>query len=158
MPPRPPLNRLARGLHALGSLAVVALVVFVALAVYSASEIRPTTDASVAPGVSMTSNDSALIASNVSIANPGFFDIDGVEIHAEVRGPAPNGSLVGAGSSPEVRIPAGARSVIPVAFRIPLDDPADAFLLTHDVVLPASIWVNATYARDGDNTKKSTGT
>lgn len=147
MTKRPFLAATARAFGILSVLAVVGMVIFVGLAVYSAAQLRPASSAGGQPAISPSGNNTVLVRANVSVSNPGYFSLDDLQIHTLVRLPGSNGSVLATGSSPAVSIASGSEGVVPLVFSVPLSGPSDAILLTHDLVLPGWAWVNATYAR-----------
>ncbi|HEV2520601.1 MAG TPA: hypothetical protein VGX00_08340 [Thermoplasmata archaeon] len=147
MPRRPFLYSLARSFGLLSVLAVVIVAIFIVLAVYSAAQLRPGPGAgptgSFAPGPGNT----VLLRTNVSIVNPGYFALSDLTVHLIVRLPGPGGAVVAQGASPPVSIPNGGQGEVPIELSVPIAASVDAPLLTHDMVLPESTWVNATYAQ-----------
>jgi hypothetical protein len=140
----PALYSAARRLRILAIVLLVVIGVFLAAVADSAAQIRPSTpsDPTYAPGA----NNTVLIASNVTVQNPGAFAIDRLSIEAQVRAPGPAGALLASGGAPLEHVGPGAEIKIPIVLTLPLVENADLPLLTQDLLLPSLAWVNATYA------------
>ncbi|HKS59187.1 MAG TPA: hypothetical protein VJS68_00220 [Thermoplasmata archaeon] len=142
---RPGLYRLARLFRVFSALALVGLILFVAVATYSAVRYHPTG--------SYQSNWSGLQFSGAAItgqtrlnlSNPGYFALDGVEIQSTVR--YPNGTLLAQLAAPPVNLPPNGNISIPLTLNIPLGVAgAPSQLLTHDLALNSSSTLSAQYA------------
>jgi hypothetical protein len=143
----PSLYSAARGFGILSVVAVVLIVIFVVLSVYSASQLRPSAGSGDNPTFVPGPNDSVVIHANVSVSNPGYFSLDGLQINTVVRLPGPQGGVLATGSSPVISIASGSAGEIPIVLSVPISAEVDAPLLTHDLVLPGWAYVNATYAK-----------
>src|SRR5579859_1399648 len=140
--PRPGLYRLSRALRRVGLVVLVVLLLYVALVIYSASQIRPATSGG-STSAQVDPNGTAQLTTNVNLSNPGYFAFTDLHVALELR--LPNGTLVGTGGSPVESFAGGTTGRIPVTFWMPLSRTSTT-LLTHDLQLPMRIWLNLTYA------------
>ncbi|MGI0132493.1 MAG: hypothetical protein ACREDK_05305 [Thermoplasmata archaeon] len=144
-PGRPPLYRLSRAFRALALAVLVALLLYVATAAASAAQVRPSDVHQGGSTTDVLANGTIVVDAAVNFTNPGYFPIDSIAIAAAVH--QPDGSKLGVGSSPPVRVGPGATATIPLTVVLPLQfTGTEAALLTHDAQLPSAYWVNVTYA------------
>jgi hypothetical protein len=141
---RPTLYSAARALRIFAVVLLLVIAVFLAAVAESAAQIRPGSPSN--PTYTPGADNTVLLASNVTLQNPGAFAIDRLSIQAQVRAPGPAGALLASGGSPIERVGAGVQVEIPLRFTLPLVENTDLPLLTQDLVLPSIAWVNATYA------------
>jgi len=140
----PPLLRLSRLLGWLGLIVLILLVVFVATAVYSATQLRPQNpNGNQGSSVTLASNGSVRLSFGLNLTNSGYYSVDALSLAIQVR--YPNGTLAGLGGSPSVAIPPGSTGRVPVSVWIPLQGESEA-LLTQDQQMTTRIWANVTYA------------
>ncbi|HEY6238684.1 MAG TPA: hypothetical protein VIZ68_05820 [Thermoplasmata archaeon] len=145
MRPRPPrLYRLSRAFNRAGTIALVLILLFVGVAAYSASQLRPHIDtSSTSSGFSLAANGSVHLTTSLNLSNPGYFSIAPITVQLQLR--YPDGSLLALGGSPTVAVDPGGTGVVPISLWIPLSS-ATASLLTNDQNLTTNIWANLTYA------------
>lgn len=143
--PAPPLYRLSRALGRLATVALVLVLLFVAALAGSAAQIRPSSSG-FGTSERMVGPNEVGIDSSIALRNPGWFVIHALTIRAAVSLPKPNLTLVAAGGSPSVDVPAGSNTSIPIALTIPLSGAVGRMLATEDLSLPTRLWVNASYA------------
>lgn len=142
---RPPLYRASRYCAIAATLVAVLILVYVGVAVYSASQLRP----GGANGSSVGTNAGAQgfeVSTVVNFSNPGFLPVDRVQLSSVVYSPG-NVTLLVTGSSPNVTIAPASVGHIPLTLWIPDGgSPAARALLTQDEVLPTTFWANVTFA------------
>jgi hypothetical protein len=140
----PPLYRVSRLLRRLSYLAAVLLVVYLATAAYSATQIRPGHQQSGGSHTSWATGGSVALTTSINLTNHGFYALN--DFHLDTRVSIANGTSVAQGSSPSVTIAPGGTTTVPLTVTIPLNGSAAATaLLTHDETLPATIFANASY-------------
>jgi hypothetical protein len=140
----PRLYRVSGILRGIGTVIVVVVMIYLAAAIYSASQLRGNGDRQTgSSSVTLLANGTALLAYPVNLTNPGYFGIDDLSVSLQVRDPA--GSLLAVGGVAAETIPARGDGTIPVQIWIPLGGGA-AGLLTNDIQLTYHIWLNASYA------------
>ncbi len=139
---KPALYRLSRLLGVFGVIALVIVVSYVALTVYSISQLRLSTGG---PASSVSASGSAVtITTLLPLDNRGPLPINALSIVTELR--LPNGTLLVTGHSPATAIPAGTNLTVPVTFPVPLGAGSAAVaLLTHSLSLPSTEWANASF-------------
>lgn len=149
MAPRPPpLYRLSRLLRRLGVVALVVLLVYVAIAGYSATQIHV---ASIGRSVTAQAQaKSVTVTAGIEIDNHGWVPIQDVSLVTFVWFPD-GGGLIAQAASPVVNIDAESSVTVPVTLTVPLNLSSTArdggiSLLTHSLNLPADTWANATFA------------
>ena len=143
---RPPaLVRLAGVARLLRVLALVGIVAFVALAGYSASQLRVHGDPSSTAGNGQLVSSALEFHAQVNVSNPGWMAFHAVGSTIVLSDP--NGTVLGGGGSLPVDLPAGSTTAIIVHYQVPLAVlQTDSYLVTRDAQLPIQVWVNGTYA------------
>ncbi len=141
--PRPPaLYRIARLLGRLGVVALVLLLGYVALTVYSASQLSIESGAG-GSNASLAANV-LTVSSGITLANHGILPVTSISLSSIVR--YPDGTLLAVAHSPLRSIPPSTNATIPLTVAIPLTASSEALaLLTHSVALPANISANVTF-------------
>jgi hypothetical protein len=138
----PTLYRVSRLLRRIGVVVAVVIVLYVALTIYSASQIRVGSGG----GASATTVSANVVSvtSELNLSNGGPLPITGVELSSVVY--YPDGSLVAVVHSPTVRIAPSASASVPLTIAVPLSSTgAAALLLTHSVTLSTRTSVNVTF-------------
>jgi hypothetical protein len=141
---RPRLYRAARLVRWASTGVLVVIVIFLATAVYSASQIRP--HVSTANGASdvLEANGAVRLTSLVNISNPGFYPLTNVQLAVNIVLPTSGDSLHG--NSTPLDISGGLTQSVPLTISVPLTSFGAVSLLTNDATLPTDAWFNATYA------------
>lgn len=140
---RPPLVRAARWVFALGTIALLLLVVYIGAAVYYAREIATPGTHSTNAGV--VGGDALRVTTSFNLSNPGPFSITGLTIVGFLD--YPNGTFWLEGGTPSTNLSGGSVSSVNIRFELPLGSLAGTSgLLVNDSALPLQYWVNATYA------------
>jgi hypothetical protein len=139
----PPLYRLTRLFRRLGYVAIAILIVFVATAVYSATEVRPQFGNGFGQASASGTNSTVEFSQDINITNPGFYPLSAVSVSVQARDF--DGTLLAHGGSPTLVVGPGASIAIPLTVWVPLSTRA-SILVTHDAQLPVEVWANATYA------------
>ena len=123
---------------------LLVIVIFLATAVYSASQIRP--HVSTANGASdvLEANGAVRLTSLVNISNPGFYPLTNVQLAVNIVLPTSGDSLHG--NSTPLDISGGLTQSVPLTISVPLTSFGAVSLLTNDATLPTDAWFNATYA------------
>jgi hypothetical protein len=137
----------SRILTILSIVAIVGVLSFAGLSVYSAAQLRPEPASGPATTATPGPNNTLELQAVVSISNPGYFAVDLLQVSTAVWMPGIAGALLAAGGSPVVSVPAGSVGALTITLSIPINPSVDAELMTHDLLLPGWAWVNATYAQ-----------
>ncbi|MGA8709730.1 MAG: hypothetical protein ACLP8Y_08275 [Thermoplasmata archaeon] len=143
---RPPaIYRLARALRWLSALVLVALIIFAGTVAYSAFEVARSSTQSHGLSASLAANGTVEIVGSFTLANPGFYPIQGFELTARIAN-ATDVLLGQLGVGPSDIAPSST-GTFPIALYLPVDSSAAATsLLTQDQYLRVDAWGNATYA------------
>ncbi len=146
MNPRPPgLYRWSRLFRRLSTLAVVVVVTVSALAVYSATQVRPAPGAAGGLTQLLLPNGTVELGATFNLSNPGPFAFTHLRLVAVVS--FPGAGLLAVGGTPDSTIAGASTGVVPLTIFIPMaTSPVGATLLTHDAALPVDLWLNTTYA------------
>jgi len=139
----PPLYRLSRMLRRIGTIVLVAILLYVGAAAYSASQVRLAgLDGN---GQVTTAGENVTVVGGISLQNGGFLGISGVELASYIW--LPSGTLLGVAHSPTVTIPPGVNATVPVTLVFDLGLNAEAAsLLTHNAELPVESFANVSFA------------
>ena len=140
---RPRLYRLGLLFARLGLVATIAVLLYLAIAVYSASQI--TVRSVSQPTAEVTGTNSITVSAGIDFVNGGFLPVSNVGLTTFVW--LPTGQLIGEGRSPLITVPGSSIATIPLNFTVPLSATSAALtLLTHSLTLPSHTWANATFA------------
>lgn len=141
----PPLYRTARAIGWIATIVTIVLVIYLATAVYSATQIRPSGAGNSGSPTSLTGQNQLSVSTTVNFSNPGFFPVNSLSVEMYIL--LPGGGVFAHGGSPATSIPAQSTRTIPINITVALDfsGPAAA-LVTHDARLPTDLFVNVTYA------------
>lgn len=138
----PTLYRVSRLVARIGVVVAIVIVAYIALTIYSASQIRVGSGGGT-PSATVSQNI-VNVTSGVQIDNGGFLSITDVSITSVVR--YPDGSLLGVARSPTLTISPGANVTVPITITVPLSSSSQALvLLTHSVHLPTNTSANVTF-------------
>ena len=137
----PALYRVSRWLGRVGVIVLVVILSYVALTIYSASQLSVGTGGS---SSSTVSQNVVTVTHQLSLQNRGPLAITGVTITSVIR--YPDGTLLGVARSPATEVPPGTNESLPIDIQIPLAAGSEAsLLLTHSVTLPAETSANVTF-------------
>lgn len=143
---RPPLYRASRYVSIAATLIAVLILVYVGIAVYSASQLRQGSAQGNSVGTNVTAQGFQFQTA-INFTNPGPLPVNRVQLSGLVFLPG-NTTRVASGSSPNVSIAPGTVGKVPFDLLVPFaNDPALATLLTHNEPLPATVWANVSFAR-----------
>jgi len=124
-------------------IALVLIIVFVGIVVYSAVQVvksQPRVGASTA---GFESNGTIGITTSFSLNNPTYFTIQQFGLQFRILNET--GVLLVASGAGPVNIPAGVNQTVPIALYVPLTE-AGTSLLTENQNLSWNVWGNASYA------------
>jgi hypothetical protein len=139
----PWLLRWGRLCFVLGTVVLVVGILYLAAAVYYATQVSSPGGSSTT--VSVGSPTAVELAEQFNLSNPGPFPIQGLTAQAVLRIPNDTAPLLAA-SSP-LTLPGGTTATVRLALTLALTSSRPlASLLVNDSRLPYSVWINATYA------------
>ncbi len=136
--------RLGQILRILGTLLLVAFLIYVGSAVYYASKLEAPSGAT--PIVSVVSGNAFEVSSSYNLTDPGPYSISGLTVESHLN--LPNSSVIIESLTPPVSLSGYGTAQVTLSFRIPLDQLTGSArsLLVNSTSLPTEIWVNASYA------------
>ncbi|MHB8351636.1 MAG: hypothetical protein ACYDFT_02945 [Thermoplasmata archaeon] len=136
--------RIGQILRLLGTLLLVAFLIYVGSAVYYAFQISAPSGQT--PSVVVGSGNSFQISSTYNLTDPGPYTISGLTLASHLN--LPNLSVPIDSITSPVTLPGFGSAQVVLSFRIPLDGAFGIYgpLLVNSSSLPLEIWVNASYA------------
>lgn len=134
--------RLAKVVEWISVFVTVLIILFLATAAYSASELA--FNGISIPTGHATGGSMADLNTTVSISNPGYYSIS--DFNLDLRLFLPGVGLVTVGGTPVSSIKAGVANQVPIVLPVNLSSPTVRPLLTNNTILNAEVWVNGTYA------------
>ena len=138
----PALYRVSRLIRRLGVVVAVVIVLYIALTIYSASQIRVGSGGG--SSATTVSANVVSVTSELNLSNGGPLPISGVEIWSVVY--YPDGSLLAVVHSPTVQIAPSTSASVPLTIAVPLSSTGSAqMLLTHSVTLATRTSANVTF-------------
>ncbi len=139
----PSLYRPAQALRWASTLVLVAIVVFVATAAYSAYDVARTGAGPTSFSTSFAPNDTLAVMGQFTFTNGGFYPLNGLTLHFLVRNGS--GDFVGQSTAGPESFPAGATKAFPIDLFLPISSSGPAAsLLTQDQTIAVGIWANTT--------------
>jgi hypothetical protein len=140
----PPLFRLAHALRVGSVLTLVLLILFTVSVVYSTSQLSQSPPQVSPFAVGFGSNGTVILAASLTLANPGFYPIQGLTLVARVVNDS--GGFLGAFGMGPATLGSQSSEEFPVDVYLPVSASGPgASLLIHSQTLNISLWGNATF-------------
>jgi hypothetical protein len=142
-PPR--LYRVARLLRRLSVVVLVAALVFLGTAAYSAVRLIQASHQSEGYSAAFASNGTVAVTGSVSLSNPGYYPLTGFELNLRLLNSS--GVYLGVLRAGPVDVAPGGSTSFPFSLYLPITSGSAAeSLLVADQYLSVGVWGNATYA------------
>lgn len=131
-------------LRVLGTLLLVAFLIYVGSAVYYAFQISAPSGST--PSVEAVAGNGLEISSTFNLTDPGPYAISGLTLESHLE--LPNESEPVESLTPPVSLPGYGTAEVNLTFRLPMGGSIGTYgaLLINNTSLPLEIWVNASYA------------